>query len=108
MHKISIVLLLATAALSQGSIDALAMKDAGVQACYNWCGAHNKTPRSVNDCVVNCNKYYCAGNNPECLIVVYPGGLSVSPGKTNGLSPSGSRPRRIKPPSVLLDQPTVK
>ena len=33
-------------------------KDAGLEACLNWCLAHNTTAHSVDICVANCDKYY--------------------------------------------------
>ncbi len=44
--------------------------DPGIQACYDWCGAHNKTIKSLDKCLAACTIYYCVeGNTPDSVCV---------------------------------------
>jgi hypothetical protein len=81
-----------------GMNHASARKDAGIQGCYNWCFAHNKTPGSRSTCYNNCDAYYCKVQTAACLAARTPdGGLPVAP---RGSSPSKPSEPIVKPPPL--------
>jgi len=82
-----------------GMNHASAAKDAGIQGCYNWCFANNKTPGSRSTCYNNCDAYYCKVQNAACAAARVPAGsaLPVAPGG----SPPPTRPAPVvKPPPL--------
>jgi hypothetical protein len=109
MRKSWILLYFAAAVMSQdGSVGAAPRSkggDAGLQACYNWCYAHNTYSNSRNSCYDGCDKYYSctvAQRNPECDTARVPN-LSLAPqGPPANSAPLGAGPGRVKPPRLLL------
>lgn len=104
--SISLTLVAAMVMLELGVGQAVAMqnnRDAGIQACVNWCVAHNKTDNSQRLCAHNCITYYCFVAKPPAPICT--GGaqaatlslLPLKPGTT-----TSTKPGRFNPPPAAL------